>query len=142
MTMSINQILDIAGSGLAAQRLRVQLIASNIANSETTRTKDGGPYRRRDAVFQAQDQGGFGDALSAAGVRVASIQTSQEPFLTRYEPGHPDADANGVVRYPNVNPVEEMVNLTEASRSYEANIASVRTAKSMASSALEILRVQ
>lgn len=139
--MSINQILDIAGSGMAAQRLRVQLIASNIANSETTRTKEGGPYRRRDAVFQAQDLG-FGDALAAAGVRVASIQTSQEPFLTRYQPGHPDADANGVVRYPNVNPVEEMVNLTEASRSYEANIAAVRTAKSMASSALEILRVQ
>ena len=138
--MSINQIFDIAGSGLAAQRLRVELIASNIANSETTRTKEGGPYRRRDAVFQAQDMG-FGDALAAAGVRVASIQTSQEPFLTRYEPGHPDADANGVVKYPNVNPVEEMVNLTEASRSYEANIASVRAAKSMAASALEILRV-
>lgn len=139
--MSINQILDIAGSGMAAQRLRVQLIASNIANSETTRTREGGPYRRRDAVFQAQDLG-FGEALAAAGVRVASIQTSREPFLTRYEPGHPDADANGVVRYPNVNPVEEMVNLTEASRSYEANIAAVRAAKSMASSALEILRVQ
>ena len=139
--MSIDQILDIAGSGMAAQRLRVQLIASNIANSETTRTKDGGPYRRRDAVFQARDLG-FGDALAAAGVQVAGIQTSQEPFLTRYEPGHPDADANGIVKYPNVNPVEEMVNLTEASRSYEANIAAVRTAKSMASSALEILRVQ
>lgn len=138
--MSINQILDVAATGMAAQRLRVQLIASNIANSETTRTKEGGPYRRRDAVFQAQDMG-FGDALAAAGVRVASIQTSQEPFLTRYEPGHPDADANGVVKYPNVNPVEEMVNLTEASRSYEANIASVRAAKSMAASALEILRV-
>jgi flagellar basal-body rod protein FlgC len=141
MTMSINQILDIAGSGMSAQRLRIQLIASNIANSETTRTKEGGPYRRRDAVFQSQDMG-FGDAMAAAGVRVAGVQTSQEPFLTRYEPGHPDADTNGMVKYPNVNPVEEMVNLTEASRSYEANIASVRTAKSMAASALEILRVQ
>ena len=75
-------------------------------------------------------------------MRVASIRTSQEPFLTRYEPGHPDADADGVVNYPNVNPVEEMVNLTEASRAYEANIAVVRAAKAMASSALEILRVQ
>lgn len=140
--MSINQIFDIAGSGMAAQRLRVQLIASNIANSETTRTKDGGPYRRRDAVFQTQDLGGFGDALAAAGVQVAGIQTSQEPFPTRYEPGHPDADANGMVKYPNVDPVEEMVNLTEASRSYEANIASVRTAKSMAAAALAILQAQ
>ncbi len=138
--MSINQILDIASTGMAAQRLRVQLIASNIANSETTRTKEGGPYRRKDAVFQAQDMG-FSGALANAGVRVASIQVSREPFLSRYEPGHPDADTDGVVSYPNVNPVEEMVNLTEASRAYEANIAVVRAAKTMASSALEILRV-
>ncbi len=139
--MSIDRIFDIASTGMAAQRLRVQLIASNIANSETTRTKDGGPYRRKDAVFQSQDLG-FSGALANAGVRVAGIQTSQEPFLTRYEPGHPDANADGVVNYPNVNPVEEMVNLTEASRAYEANIAVVRSAKAMATSALEILRVQ
>jgi flagellar basal-body rod protein FlgC len=139
--MSINQILDIASTGMAAQRLRVQLISANVANSETTRTKEGGPYRRKDAVFQTQDLG-FEGALANAGVRVASIRTSQEPFLTRYEPGHPDANADGVVNYPNVNPVEEMVNLTEASRAYEANIAVVRAAKTMASSALEILRVQ
>ena len=139
--MSISQIYDIASSGMAAQRLRVQLIASNVANSETTRTKEGGPFRRRDAVFQAQDMG-FSGALASAGVRIASIRTSDEPFLTRYEPGHPDANADGVVSYPNINPVEEMVNLTEASRAYEANIAVVRSAKAMASSALEILRVQ
>jgi len=139
--MSISQIYDIASSGMAAQRLRVQLIASNVANSETTRTKDGGPYRRRDAVFQSQDLG-FSGALANAGVRVATIQTSQEPFLSRYEPGHPDANSDGVVSYPNINPVEEMVNLTEASRAYEANIAVVRAAKAMASSALDILRVQ
>lgn len=139
--MSINQIFDIAGSGLAAQRLRVELIASNIANSETTRTPEGGPFRRREAVFQSQDQG-FGDALAATGVQVAGIRTSQAPFVTRYQPGHPDADANGMVKYPNVDPVEEMVDLTEASRSYDANIASVRAAKGMAASALEILRVQ
>jgi len=139
--MSINQILDIASTGMAAQRLRVQLIASNVANSETTRTREGGPYRRRDAVFQTQDLG-FSGALANAGVRVASIQTSQEPFLTRYEPGHPDANADGVVNYPNINPVEEMVNLTEASRSYEANIAVVRSAKAMATSALSILNAQ
>lgn len=139
--MSISQILDIASTGMAAQRLRVQLIASNIANSETTRTKEGGPYRRKEAVFRSQDMG-FSGAMANAGVRVASIRASQEPFLTRFEPGHPDADADGVVSYPNVNPVEEMVNLTEASRAYEANIAVVRAAKAMASSAMEILRVQ
>lgn len=139
--MSIPKILDIASTGMAAQRLRVQLIASNIANSETTRTKEGGPYRRKDAVFQSQDMG-FSGALANAGVRVAEVRTSQEPFLTRYEPGHPDANADGVVSYPNVNPVEEMVNLTEASRAYEANIAVVRAAKAMSASALEILRVQ
>jgi flagellar basal-body rod protein FlgC len=139
--MSISQIFDIASTGMAAQRLRVQLIASNVANSETTRTREGGPYRRRDAVFQTQDLG-FSGALANAGVRVASIQTSQEPFLTRYEPGHPDANADGVVNYPNINPVEEMVNLTEASRSYEANIAVVRSAKAMATSALGILNAQ
>ena len=139
--MSINQIFDIASTGMAAQRLRVQLIASNVANSETTRTREGGPYRRRDAVFQSQDLG-FSGALASAGVRVASIQTSQEPFLTRYEPGHPDANSDGVVNYPNIKPVEEMVNLTEASRSYEANIAVVRSAKAMATSALGILNAQ
>jgi flagellar basal-body rod protein FlgC len=126
---------------MAAQRLRVQLIASNIANSETTRTREGGPFRRKEAVFRTQDLG-FSGALANAGVRVAEIRTSQDPFLTRFEPSHPDANADGVVSYPNVNPVEEMVNLTEASRAYEANIAVVRAAKAMAASALEILRVQ
>jgi flagellar basal-body rod protein FlgC len=139
--MSINKILEIASTGMAAQRLRIQLIASNVANSETTRTKEGGPYRRREAVFETKDMG-FSGALASAGVKIASIHTSQEPFLTRYEPSHPDADADGVVKYPNINPVEEMVDLTEASRSYEANIAVVRAAKAMSSSALEILRVQ
>ena len=139
--MSIPKILDIAATGMAAQRLRVQLIASNIANSETTRTKEGGPFRRKEAVFQSQELG-FSGALANAGVRVAGIRTSQEPFLTRYEPGHPDADASGVVSYPNINSVEEMVDLTEASRAYEANIAVVRAAKAMGASALEILRVQ
>ncbi|HJV22432.1 MAG TPA: flagellar basal body rod protein FlgC [Holophagaceae bacterium] len=138
--MSIPTIFDIAASGLSAQRLRVQLIASNVANSETTRTKEGGPFRRKDAVFVAQDLG-FQSELRNAGVRVAGIETSKEPFLTRYEPGHPDANAEGIVSYPNVNPVEEMVNLTEASRAFDANVAVIRSAKTMAQSALDILRV-
>ncbi|HJW34473.1 MAG TPA: flagellar basal body rod protein FlgC [Holophagaceae bacterium] len=138
--MSVPTIFDIAASGLTAQRLRVQLIAGNIANSETTRTKEGGPYRRKDAVFMAQDLG-FKSELRNAGVRVADIQVSKEPFLTRYEPGHPDANAEGIVSYPNVNPVEEMVNLTEASRAFEANVAVIRSAKTMVQSAMDILRV-
>ncbi|HJV90975.1 MAG TPA: flagellar basal body rod protein FlgC [Holophagaceae bacterium] len=138
--MAIPNIFDIAASGLSAQRLRVQLIASNVANSETTRTKEGGPYRRKDAVFAAQDLG-FRSELRNAGVRVAGIEVSKEPFLTRYEPGHPDANAEGIVSYPNVNPVEEMVNLTEASRAFDANVAVIRSAKTMAQSALDILRV-
>lgn len=138
--MSIPDILDIAATGLAAQRLRVQLIASNVANSETTRTREGGPYRRKDAVFQAVDLG-FGQALRGAGVKVSEIRTSREPFITRYDPGHPDANAEGEVSYPNLNPVEEMVNLAGASRAYEANVAVIRAAKAMAQSALEILRV-
>ena len=139
--MSFGKIYDIAASGLSAQRLRVQLIAANVANSETTRTPEGGPFRRKDAVFQVQPMGSTTDGMPLTGVRVAEVQTSQEPFLTRYEPGHPDADAEGVVKYPNVNPVEEMVNLTEASRSYDANVAVIRAARAMASSAQDLLRV-
>ena len=138
--MPVPTIFDIAASGLAAQRTRVQLIAANIANSETTRTKEGGAYRRKDAVFAAKDMG-FDEVLRGAGVQVAEVRASRDPFLTRYEPGHPDADANGLVSYPNVNPVEEMVNLTEASRAFEANVAVVRSAKAMAQSAMDILRV-
>ncbi len=140
--MSFNQINDIAASGMAAQRLRVQLIAANIANAETTRTAEGGPFKKKDPVFRVLDLGRNADGQAFTGVQVAEIVPSKEPFITRYEPTHPDANAEGVVLYPNVNPVEEMVNLTEASRAYEANIAVVRAAKAMATSALEILRVQ
>ena len=139
--MSFGKIYDIAASGLSAQRLRVQLIAANVANSETTRTPEGGPFRRKDAVFQVQPMGSTTDGTPLTGVRVAEVQTSQEPFPTRYEPGHPDADAAGVVQYPNVNPVEEMVNLTEASRSFDANVAVIRAVRAMASSAQDLLRV-
>ncbi|HNX95181.1 MAG TPA: flagellar basal body rod protein FlgC [Holophaga sp.] len=140
--MSFDQINSIATSGMAAQRLRVQLIASNIANSETTRTAEGGPFKRKDAVFRVASMGKTIDGNDATGVQVGEITTSKEPFISRYDPTHPDANAEGVVLYPNVNPVEEMVNLTEASRSFEANVAVVRAARSMALSAMDILRVQ
>lgn len=140
--MSFARIQDIAASGLAAQRLRVQLVAANIANAETTRTAEGGPFRKKDAVFQVQDFGQDRSGRDYLGVQVAEVRTSSDPFISKYEPGHPDANAEGLVFYPNVNPVEEMVNLTEASRAYEANIAVLRAVRSMSLSAQDLLRVQ
>jgi flagellar basal-body rod protein FlgC len=139
--MSFNRINEIAASGMAAQRLRVQLIAANIANAETTRTADGGPFKKKDAIFRALDMGKNQVGQSFTGVQVAEVAPSREPFITKYEPGHPDANAEGVVLYPNVNPIEEMVNLTEASRAFEANVAVVRAVRAMAFSAQDLLRV-
>lgn len=139
--MSFGKIYDIASSGMGAQRLRVQLIASNIANSETTRTPEGGPWRKKDAVFTPIVLGQAPNGQEYMGVKVKEVQASKEPFLLKYEPGHPDADAEGMVNYPNVNPMEEMVNLTEASRAYEANVAVVRAAKAMSQSAIDLLRI-
>jgi flagellar basal-body rod protein FlgC len=140
--MSFDRINAIAASGMAAQRLRVQLIAANVANSETTRTAEGGPYRRKDAVFQVDTLGKTPEGLELAGVRVSQVLASSEPFITKYEPTHPDADAEGIVQYPNVDPVEEMVNLTEATRAFDANVAVIRATRNMALSAQDLLRVQ
>jgi len=140
--MSFNRINDIAASGMAAQRLRVQLIAANIANAETTRTADGGPFRKKDAVFRALDMGKNANGQPFTGVQVSEIATSKDPFITKFDPTHPDADAEGLVRFPNVSPVEEMVNLTEASRAFEANVAVVRAVRAMSLSAQDLLRVQ
>ena len=140
--MSFDQINNIAASGMAAQRLRVQLIAANVANSETTRTPEGGPFRRKDAVFQVASLGKTSDGMDLMGVKVSGVIASSEPFITRYEPTHPDADAEGIVQYPNVNPVEEMVNLTEATRAFDANVAVIRATRTMLLSAQELLRVQ
>ena len=137
---TFDAINNIAASGMAAQRLRVQLVASNIANAETTRTPQGGPYKKKDAVFQAALLGQTADGMDITGVSVTSVQESKEPFVEKYDPNHPDADANGIVQYPNVNPVEEMVNLTEASRGFEANVAVVRAVRTMTLSAQDLLR--
>ena len=139
---AFDAIKNIAASGMSAQRLRVQLAASNIANAETTRTQEGGPYRRKEPVFQAVLLEQTQDGTPVTGVGIAGIQSSQEPFISKYDPSHPDADANGMVQYPNVNPVEEMVNLTEASQSFQANIAVVRAVRTMELSAQDLLRVQ
>jgi len=138
---TFDAINDIAASGMYAQRLRAQLVASNIANVETTRTPGGEPFRRKDAVFQTALLGATADGMPVTGVQVASIQASKDPFINKYDPAHPDADANGIVQYPNVNPVEEMVNLTEASRGFDANVAVVRAIRTMTLSAQDLLRV-
>ena len=144
MRLGAFSALEVAASGLSAERTRMNTIASNLANARTTRTAEGGPYKRLDPVFEATQLGGGvvgGPNESAVSlVTVPRIQQdTRDPQLV-YEPGHPDADAKGYVRYPNVNVVEEMVNMITASRAYEAGVTSVESIKAMAKSALGIGR--
>lgn len=135
--------LQISGSGLSAQRTRVDVAASNLANAESTRGPDGLPYRRRDPVLGTVDPSGktFDAQLAeSAGVEVKQIVEDPTPGKRVYLPGHPDADGEGFVTFPNVNPVHETVNLLSASRGYEANASAVDTLKSMAQRALDIAR--
>jgi len=137
--------MDISASALTAERTRMNLISSNLANVNSTRTAEGGPYRRKDAVFSATPApGSFGAALGkAAGARmveVSQISEDQRPPRLQYEPTHPDADPAGYVAYPNVNVVEEMADMISASRSYEANVTATQAAKSMALKTLELMR--
>ncbi len=139
--------LDIGASGLTAQRLRMDTISQNIANINTTRTKDGSPYRRREVIFEERTgEDSFSSILSNAssnladgqGVRVRKIIEDPTDFKKVYDPGHPDADKDGYVSMPNVDIVTEMVNMISATRSYEANVTSINATKSMALKALEI----
>ncbi len=137
----------VAASGLSAERLRINVISSNIANINTTRTSEGGPYKRKDVVFEAVplEKKSFDNALDrsmeSVEVQVKKIVEDPRPPIMKYDPGHPDADENGYVKYPNINIMEEMVNLINASRSYEANVTTMKATKSMAMKALDILRV-
>jgi flagellar basal-body rod protein FlgC len=142
--MSLFTALDINTSGLTAQRRRFEVTSSNLNNAETTRTFEGGPYRRKDIVFQNT---AFGNAMRSAdggseGVEVgAVIDDTTTPFELRYDPGHPDADpTTGYVSYPNVNTSEEMINMMSAARSYEANIAAIGILKTMINRTLELGR--
>jgi flagellar basal-body rod protein FlgC len=137
---SFGKILDVAATGMSAQRYRVQLIAANIANSETTETPEGGPFRKKDPIFKVQLMGETTDGMALTGVRLAGTHVSNDPYIFKYEPGHPHANADGIVVYPNVNPIEEMVNITSAARSYEANVNVVRSVRQMGQAALEMLR--
>lgn len=156
---------DISGYGLTAQRFRVNVISSNIANANTTRTEEGGPYRRREVIFKAfnfdkvlnstmknkydyvgyedpLEEGNEGDVADPAvmSVVVDKVVRDDSAFKMRYDPSHPDADAKGYVAYPNINPVIEMADLIEATRAYQANVSAFQSIKAMAGSAIEIMR--
>ena len=137
--------MDISASALSAERTRMNMISSNLANVNSTRSAEGGPYKRKDAVFTATPApGSFGAALGQASaarrVEVTQIKEDQNPPRLQYEPTHPDADAAGYVAYPNVNVVEEMADMISASRSYEANVTAAQAAKSMALKTLDLGR--
>ena len=144
--------LNVSATGLTAERLRMDVTAENLANAQTTRGADGQPYRRKEVVLSEVQSGGFGAQLAKAvgagsasgsqpgGVEVAGITQDQTPGKLVYDPGHPDADAKGYVRMPNVDTVAEMVDLISASRAYEANVTAMNSAKQMFSKTLDLLR--
>lgn len=133
---------NVAASGLAAERLRLQTIATNMANAKTTRTAEGGPYQRKVPIFSAESIDPFGDALDQATsrVEVQGIQSDGKAPQRVYDPGHPDADAQGYVSYPDINVLQEMVDLMTTSRTYEANASVVEATRDMAMRALDIGR--
>lgn len=158
---------DISGYGLSAQRFRINMISSNIANANTTRTDEGGPYRRREVVFRSVDfqkelnkrlegelnvheyedpldeELGYRDRIHPSLMSVIVdkvVRDDSEPNM-KYEPTHPDANAEGYVAYPNINPVVEMADLIEATRTYQANVTAFQSVKNMANSAIEMMKV-
>jgi len=147
--MTLLRTLDLAAAGMTAQRTRMNVAAMNLANKSTTRTDEGGPYRRRDVVLEAVPQDGFAGRLQVQmdtaggdepvqGVRVREIVQSDEAPMMIYDPGHPDADPNGYVAMPNVSGIGEMVNLLGAARAYEAGTTVMQTIRTMADHALRI----
>jgi flagellar basal-body rod protein FlgC len=143
--MNFFDALRVSSSGLAAQRVRMNLAANNLANINTTKTPEGGPYRRKDVVFASQPlEKSFGETLRSrmigklSEVRVASIIDDPRPPHMKHDPQHPDADENGYVKTPNIKLMEEMVNMISATRSYEANVTAIKASKDMALKAMEI----
>jgi flagellar basal-body rod protein FlgC len=138
---SLNNISarQIAVSGLKAQRTRMNLIANNIANAETTRTPQGGPFRRQMVILRGEEIG-IGGNMDKMGVRVKDVKADPSPFREVYDPSHPDANGAGYVQYPNVQIAVEMANLVSAQRAYEANIAVMVSSSRMSEAAQEILR--
>ena len=142
--MSLFSSLQVSASGLAAQRTRAEMLVENMANAETTRTPEGGPYRRKDVVFSTDRQASPFSAVFqmelAQGVRVADVIADDRTPELRYLPGHPDADANGYVAFPRLNPAEEMVDLLNASRSYQANVAAMTAVRDMINRSIDLMR--
>jgi flagellar basal-body rod protein FlgC len=149
--MNLFGMLEISGSGMTAERQRAQVVVSNMANAQTTHTPEGGPYRRQLVVFRAEREralpmmtlaGGLPSTISGAaeGVRVQQVVADTKPPILRYEPGNPDANAQGYVSYPAVDPIEEMTDLLGAVRAYELNESAVQAAKNMIQQSLDILK--
>jgi flagellar basal-body rod protein FlgC len=143
--MDIFTAIQVSASALSAQRTRLNVISSNLANVGTTRTPEGGPYRKQDVVFRSSEnvfdrqlQGAMQSGVK--GVEVAEIRPNDRSFRTIYQPGHPDADANGMLVLPNINVMEEVVDMMTATRTYEANVSAIKSAQRMALKALEIGR--
>ena len=148
--MNLFGVMEVSGSALQAERIRAEVVAANMANAETTRTVDGGPYQRQQVVFAstASEQSFAGQLLGQSGqpdqqiggVRVAAVESDKTTPLRRYDPGHPDADKDGYVSYPDINPLTEMVDLMGATRAYGLNSSAVQAEKCMLSVSLDILK--
>ena len=144
--MNLFSVLSIGASGMAAQRARAELLTENLANAETTRTPEGGPYRRKDVVFETSGADSpFASALSAeletpGGVAVSQVVTDSSDPELRYLPGHPDADAHGYVAFPRIHPAEDMVDLMSTARSYQANVAAISAVKDMIQRSFDLFR--
>ena len=133
--------IDASATALNAERTRIEVAVSNMANSESTRSANGGPYRRRDVMLAAQPSQSFDDVLGqtgAVGVRVSGVVEDQTPFRRRYEPSHPDADADGFVSLPNVDASQEMVDMIGAARAYQANVAAITMIRDMVTKSLDL----
>jgi flagellar basal-body rod protein FlgC len=145
--MSLFSVLSVSASGMSAQRTRAELVVQNLANSETTRTPEGGPYRRQDAVFQSASQTSPFSAIfqtemtgDVKGVEVAEVIQDPSEGEKRYQPGNPDADKDGFVQYPNVNPAEDMVDLLSAQRGYQGNVAAMSAIKDMIQRSIDLMK--
>ena len=145
--MDFSTSMRVSSSGLSAQRQRMNTISSNIANVNTTRTPEGGPYRRKDVVFESMPETrSFGEVITSLPdrnvqrVQVSDVLVDRNAPMMKYEPNHVDADENGMVAYPNENLMTEMANMIQATRSYEANVSAMQASKDMAMTALEIGR--
>jgi flagellar basal-body rod protein FlgC len=149
MSMSVFNTMNVSATGMTAQRLRMDTISQNLANINTTRTDSGGPYRRKITLFEEITSGKsfsnmldqyLGEYSKVGGVKVSKVVEDKSPFISIYDPTHPDANKEGYVLMPNVNSLEEMTNLISANRSYEANVTALNSNKAMLAKALEIGR--